>query len=177
MTENRTNVQTNGLEGIPSPQPETPETALPYHSLSVYGEGRGEVAKRGRGAPKGNLNARHHGLRSPRIIEAQRRILKEETDYGRLDREILLAVFQTVMVNSTGATTHVALRLQARLARLVRIKYGIHLDDLEALENATRRVAVDLPLTKELAARLAAVSKSPPGVLITDNCKLSTVNC
>ncbi|PPD58429.1 hypothetical protein [Dehalogenimonas etheniformans] len=146
MTENRTNVQTNN----------PPE---------ILGAGHGK-----RGAPKGNLNARHHGLRSPRIIEAQRRILREETDYGRIDREILLAVFQTVMVNSTGATTRVVLRLQARLARLMRIKYGVHLDDLEALENAARRVAVDLPLTKELAAKLAAASKEPPAVLTTDDC-------
>ena len=81
-----------------------------------------------------------------------------------------MAVFQTVMVNSTGATTRVVLRLQARLARLMRIKYGVHLDDLEALENAARRVAVDLPLTKELAAKLAAASKEPPAVLTTDDC-------
>jgi len=72
-------------------------------------------------------------------------------------------MLQLGMVNSRGATTLVALRLSARLGRLVRIKYGVHLDDLEALENAFKRVAFDLPLTKEVSAKLAEAFLQPEG--------------
>jgi len=112
------------------------------------------ASPRRRGAPVGNCNARVHGCRSPRLVEAWRRILKEQTNYGGLDREILLTLWQLALVNSRGATMRVALRLTARLGRLVRIKYSVHLDDLDAVENAVRRLAFDLPLTKELAAKL-----------------------
>jgi len=118
--------------------------------------------RRRRGAPAGNCNARIHGCRSPRLVEAWRRILKEQTDYSCLDREILLAMLQLAMVNSRGATTRVALRLTARLGRLVRIKYGVHLDDLAELENAFKRIAFDLPLTKEISAKLADAFLQPP---------------
>ena len=97
--------------------------------------------------PKGNSNRRVHGCRSPRIIAAQRRIIKDETDYGRLDREIILSVFQTVMIDTCGATTAVALRLALRLARLVCLKYGVHADDDGAFSNACERLKFDLPLT------------------------------
>ena len=72
---------------------------------------------------------------------------KDETDYGRLDREIILSVFQTVMIDTCGATTAVALRLALRLARLVCLKYGVHADDDGAFSNACERLKFDLPLT------------------------------
>ena len=105
---------------------------------------------RRRGAPKGNRNHRVHGCRSPRIVEAQRKIIKDETDYGRLDREIMLVVFQHVMINTCGATTRVAARLALRLVRLVCLKYGVHADDDDAFGNACERLKFDLPLTPEL---------------------------
>lgn len=111
--------------------------------------------KRNRGAPAGNSNRRVHGCRSPRIIEAQRKIIKDETGYGRLDREILLAIFQQVMIKTCGATTRVAARLTLRLVRMVCLKYGVHADDEDALVNACERLKFDLPLTPELAAKLA----------------------
>jgi hypothetical protein len=117
---------------------------------------------RKRGAPPGNSNARVHGCRSPRIVEAQRKILEQETTYGRLDREILLTLWQIAMVNACGATLRVVLRLNARLSRLLRTRYGVHLDDLDALENACQRAMIDLPLTKELVAKLAVPYQKPP---------------
>ena len=111
--------------------------------------------RRPRGAPKGNTNARVHGCRSPRLVEAWRKILKEETDYGRLDREILLVIWQLAIVKSRGATTLVELRLTLRFARLLRTRYGVHADDIEAFENAGRRLAIDLPLTGEVLSKLA----------------------
>ena len=119
------------------------------------------VQPRPRGAPKGNCNARRHGCRSARIVEAQRKIIKEETDFGRLDREILLAIFQQVMINTYGATTRVAVRLALRLVRLVCLKYGVHSDDDAAFDRACERLKFDLPLTPELAAKLARVLKEP----------------
>ena len=115
--------------------------------------------KRGPGAPAGNRNAHIHGLYSARVTEALRRVIKENTSYAGLEREVMLAFWQFSVVNLSGATERVRERACARLIKLVRVKYNIGRDDPAGVENALARLPYDLPFTPELAQKLAGCSK------------------
>ena len=120
-------------------------------------------AKRRCGAPPGNKNARIHGFYSPCITEALRRIIKENTSYGGLDRNVMLAFWQFLAVNEMGAAERVKERACARLIKLVRIKYNIARDDSSGIENALERLPHDLPFTPELAEKMGACLKGEAG--------------
>ena len=120
-------------------------------------------ARRGRGAPAGNKNARIHGYYSPGVTQALRRFIKDNTSYCGLDREVMLAFWQFLVVNDRGATERVKERACARLIKLVRIKYNIARDDPAGIENALERLPHDLPFTPELAEKMAACLKGEPG--------------
>ena len=137
-------------------QPATAETALPYHSLSVNGEGWGEVAKRRRGAPKGNTNARVHGYYSRKTIDACRRELEAATPYRGIDLDIVLALWQAVRIQVVVPGRE-ALHEDAieRVFSLVRHKYGLRSrKDYETLLVLFLRLAHDLILQRDLCLKL-----------------------
>jgi len=117
------------------------------------------------GAPAGNRNAQVHGFYSNRATEALRRAIKENTSLSGFDREVMLAFWQYIVVNTRGATQRVAERVLLRLVKLVRVKYGLGRDDLDGMENALQRLPCDLPISAELARILAAAWGLPAGAL------------
>ncbi len=108
------------------------------------------------GAPSGNRNAQVHGFYSKRATDALRLAIKEHTTLSGFDREVMLAWWQYLVVETNGATQRVSDRALSHLLKLVRIKYGVGRDDPAGIENALQRLLYDLPITKELAGILAA---------------------
>ncbi len=85
-----------------------------------------------------------------------RRAIKEHTNLSGFDREVMLALWQYLIVNAKGATARVTETVLLRLLKLVRVKYGIGRDDPAGIENALERLQYDLPISAELAQILAA---------------------
>ncbi|XUW99568.1 MAG: hypothetical protein TUN42_06655 [Dehalogenimonas sp.] len=131
MTENRTSVQT--LEQSNPP-------------------------KRRRGAPKGNTNARSHGLYSRKSFEANMVYLKENTDLGRADCEIFLAMWQVKEIALRFPTDQAMYdRAFKRFFKLVKRRFGVASDrEVDKLEFALDQVERDIVLPPE---RLAEITR------------------
>lgn len=104
-------------------------------------------AKRKRGAPKGNQNARKHGFYSKVLDEAEQLDFELATDVEGIDDEIALL---RVKIKSILARDpeNVRLIMQAAntLARLVRTRYKISKEDRKGLKEAIANVLRDVAL-------------------------------
>jgi hypothetical protein len=139
MTENRTSVQTNGKTGIP-------DSGLKTH----------DSPPRRRGGQKGNCNAVRHGLYSRKNFEANMVWLKDNTDLGRADREIFLAVWQIAeAVHRDPSNESLRASAVARFYKLVMRKFGIKdYSDTGAVDFALSQVERDIRFPPERFAEI-----------------------
>ncbi len=104
-------------------------------------------AKRKRGAPKGNQNARKHGFYSRVLDEAEQLDFELATGVEGIDDEIALL---RVKIKSilTRDPENIKLIMQATntLARLVRTNYNISKEDKKGLKEAIGNVLRDVAL-------------------------------
>jgi len=104
-------------------------------------------AKRERGAPKGNQNARKHGFYSKVLDEAEELDFELATGVEGIDDEIALL---RVKIKSllTYDPENIKLIMQATntLARLVRTRYNISREDKKGLKEAIANVLRDVAL-------------------------------
>jgi hypothetical protein len=112
--------------------------------------------RRRRGAPKGNKNAARHGFYSRKNFEANMAFLKENTDFGRADREIFLAIRKIAEVELRDPSNEsLQLKVLNCFLKLVMRKYGItDKRDEEALGNALDQVERDIVLPPDQMAAL-----------------------
>jgi hypothetical protein len=130
-----TSVQTNPES---KPQPEAPN------------------AKRPRGAPKGNRNATRHGLYSRKSHAANLAYLKENTDLGRADAEIFLAVQESRKIALSHPSDE-RLRgiAEKRFFKLVMRRFGIKSQrDWNAMDFALSQVERDIDFPPERLAEI-----------------------
>jgi uncharacterized protein YjcR len=108
-------------------------------------------AKRGRGAPAGNKNAKRQGFYSRQNLEANLAFLKENTDLSRADREIFLAARKATEVGLRDPSNEpLQAKAMNQFFKLVMRKYGItDKHDEEALSNALEQVERDICLPPE----------------------------
>ena len=104
-------------------------------------------AKRKRGAPKGNQNARKHGFYSRVLDEAEQLDFELATGVEGIDDEIALlrVKIKTILENDPE---NIKLIMQATnaLARLVRTRYNISKEDKKGLKEAIGNVLRDIAL-------------------------------
>ncbi len=130
----------------PNPEPETRDP---------------QPAKRRRGAPTGNCNARVHGYYARKTIDACRRELEAATSYRGVDLDIVLALWQAVrllaVVPDRDALQNDAMR---RMFALVRRKYGLRSrKDDEATFSLFLGLVCDLILQPDLLLKLEKARK------------------
>jgi len=104
-------------------------------------------AKRKRGAPKGNQNARKHGFYSKVLDEAEQLDFELATGVEGIDDEIALlrVKIKSILTNDRD---NIKLIMQATntLSRLVRTRYNISKEDKKGLKEAIGNVLRDVAL-------------------------------
>ncbi len=106
-------------------------------------------AKRKRGAPKGNQNARKHGFYSKVLDEAEQLDFELATGVEGIDDEIaLLRVKIKSILAHDPENINLIMQVTNTLARLVKTRYNISKEDKkglkEAIANVLRDVAIPL---------------------------------
>ena len=112
--------------------------------------------KRRRGAPKGNRNATRHGFYSRKNRENNIDWLRANTDLGRADCEIFLAVLQTrEIARRFPADVAMYKRSFKRFMKLVKRRYGITSDrQVDRLNFALDQVEKDFNFSPERLAEI-----------------------
>ncbi|GAH46491.1 unnamed protein product [marine sediment metagenome] len=104
-------------------------------------------AKKKRGAPKGNQNARKHGFYSKVLDEAERLDFELAQGVEGIDDEITLlrVKIKSILENDSG---NINLIMQATntLARLVKTRYNITKEQKKGLKEAIGNVLRDIAL-------------------------------
>ena len=105
--------------------------------------------KGGKGAPKGNQNARKHGFYSKVLDEAEQLDFELATGVNGIDDEIaLLRVKIKSVLEKDPENINLIMQATNTLARLVKTRYGISREQKkglkEAIGNVLRDVAVPL---------------------------------
>ncbi len=104
-------------------------------------------AKRRRGAPKGNQNARKHGFYSKVLNEAERLDFELATGVEGIDDEIaLLRVKIKSLLGHDSENIKLIMQATTTLARLVRTRYNIGKEDKKGLKEAIGNVLRDVAL-------------------------------
>ena len=105
------------------------------------------AAKRKRGAPKGNQNARKHGFYSKVLDEAEQFDLELASDVNGIDDEIaLLRVKIKSVLEKDPENIKLIMQATNTLARLVRTRYNISSKDKKGLKEAIGNVLRDVAL-------------------------------
>jgi len=104
-------------------------------------------AKRKRGAPKGNQNARKHGFYSKVLDEAERLDFELATGVEGIDDEIaLLRVKIKSVLAHDPENINLIMQATNTLARLVKTRYNISKEDKKGLKEAIANVLRDVAL-------------------------------
>ena len=104
-------------------------------------------AKRRRGAPKGNQNARKHGFYSKVLDEAERLDFELATGVEGIDDEIaLLRVKIKSILEHDPENIKLIMEATNALAKLVKTKYNISKEDKKGLKEAIGNVLKDIAL-------------------------------
>ena len=104
-------------------------------------------AKRKRGAPKGNQNARKHGFYSRVLDEAEQLDFELATGVEGIDDEIaLLRVKIKSILENDPDNIKLIMQVTNALARLVRTRYNISKEDKKGLKEAIGNVLRDVAL-------------------------------
>ena len=106
-----------------------------------------EKAKRKRGAPQGNQNARKHGFYSRALNEAEQLDFELATGVEGLDDEIALLRIRirTLLENEPENIRYIVQATNA-LVRLVRARYDISKEDRKGLKEAIGNVLKEVAL-------------------------------
>ena len=115
-------------------------------------------AKKKRGAPKGNQNARKHGFYSRVLDEAERLDFQLATGVEGIDDEIaLLRVKIKSLIAHDPDNIKLIMQATNTLARLIRTKYNISKKDKKGLKEAISNVLRDVafPLGIGLGASIS----------------------
>jgi len=104
-------------------------------------------AKRKRGAPKGNQNARKHGFYSKVLDEAEQLDFELATGVEGIDDEIALlrVKIKSILANDPD-NIKLIMQTTNALARLVRTRYNISKEDKKGLKEAIGNVLRDVAL-------------------------------
>ena len=103
------------------------------------------VKRKKRGAPKGNQNARTHGLYSKALSEAEKLELADIADITGIDDEIiLLRIKLRQLVESHPDRLDLHIYAATAIARLVKIKYQISKEQKHSLKEAITRVLTEV---------------------------------
>ncbi len=106
-----------------------------------------EKAKRKRGAPKGNQNAKKHTFYSKVLDEAERLDFELAAGVEGIDDEIaLLRVKIKSLLEHDPENIKLIMQATNTLARLVRTRYNISREDNEGLKEAIGNVLRDVAL-------------------------------
>ncbi len=114
-------------------------------------------AKRKRGAPKGNQNARKHGFYSKVLDEAERLDLESASDVSGIDDEIaLLRVKIKSVLEKDPENIKLIMQATSTLATLVKTRYKITREQRKGLREAIGNVLRDvaLPLGISIGANI-----------------------
>ena len=104
-------------------------------------------AKRKRGAPKGNQNARKHGFYSKVLNEAEQLDFELAIGVEGIDDEIaLLRVKIKSIIANDPENIKLIMQVTDTLARLVRTRYNISKEDKKGLKEAIGNVLRDVAL-------------------------------
>ena len=104
-------------------------------------------AKRKRGAPRGNQNARKHGFYSRVLDEAEQLDFELATGVEGIDDEIaLLRVKIKSILENDPDNIKLIMQVTNALARLVRTRYNISKEDKKGLKEAIGNVLRDVAL-------------------------------
>ncbi len=104
-------------------------------------------AKRRRGAPRGNQNARKHGFYSKVLNEAERLDFELATGVEGIDDEIaLLRVKIKSILEHDPENIKLIMEATNALAKLVKTKYNISKEDKKGLKEAIGNVLKDIAL-------------------------------
>ena len=104
-------------------------------------------AKRKRGAPKGNQNARKHSFYSKVLDEAEQLDFELATGVEGIDDEIaLLRVKIKSILARDPENINLIMQATNTLARLVRTRYNISKEDKKGLKGAIANVLRDVAL-------------------------------
>ena len=104
-------------------------------------------AKRKRGAPKGNQNARKHGFYSKVLDEAERLDFELASGVDGIDDEIaLLRVKIKSILEHDPENIKLIMRVTNTLERLVRTRYNISKEQKKGLKEAIGNVLRDVAL-------------------------------
>ena len=104
-------------------------------------------AKRKRGAPKGNQNARKHGFYSKVLDEAEQLDFELATDVEGIDDEIaLLRVKIKSILEKDPENINLIMQATSALAGLLRTRYNISKEDKKGLKEAIANVLRDVAL-------------------------------
>ena len=104
-------------------------------------------AKRKRGAPKGNQNARKHGFYSKVLDEAERLDFELATGVEGIDDEIaLLRVKIKSLIAHDPDNIKLIMQATSTLSRLIKTKYNISKKDKKGLKEAIANVLRDVAL-------------------------------
>ena len=106
-----------------------------------------DEAKRKRGAPRGNQNARKHGFYSRVLDEAEQLDFELTTGVEGIDDEIaLLRVKIKSVLKNDPENIKLIMQATNALARLVRTRYNISQKDKKGLKEAIGNVLRDVAL-------------------------------
>jgi hypothetical protein len=117
-----------------------------------------ERAKRQRGAPKGNQNARKHGFYSKVLDEAEQLDFELASGVDGIDGEIaLLRVKIKSLLENDPENIKLLMRATESLARLIKTKYNISKEQKQGLKEAIGNVLRDIaiPLGIKVIGNLA----------------------
>ena len=104
-------------------------------------------AKKERGAPKGNQNARKHGFYSKVLDEAERLDFELATGVEGIDDEIaLLRVKIKSLIAHDPDNIKLIMQATSTLSRLIKTKYNISKKDKKGLKEAIANVLRDVAL-------------------------------
>jgi uncharacterized protein YjcR len=106
-----------------------------------------EKAKRKRGAPKGNQNARTHGFYSKVLDEAEQLDFELASDVENFDDEIaLLRVKIKSLLEKDPENIKLLMQATESLARLVKTNYNITKEQKKGLKEAIGNVLKDIAI-------------------------------
>ena len=106
-----------------------------------------EAAKRKRGAPQGNQNARKHGFYARVLDEAERLDFEQAAGVEGIDDEIaLLRVKIKAILSHDPENVRLMMQATNALARLVKTRYHITQDQKKGLKEAIGNVLKDIAL-------------------------------
>ncbi len=118
-----------------------------------------------RGVPKGNQNARKHGLYAKALTEAERLELEEASQIEGLDEEIaILRVKLKELLKNEPERIDLHLEAANTMARLVRIRCNISKEQKNSLKEAIAKVLAEIALPLGIGVAIKKMPQNKPAL-------------